>query len=505
MSGVPNLSRTRPKSTSAKSTTAPSVKEPDPAQTRPGSWRRLLRPQVVEKAVLVADIVLIVSIGFICSITYLWTVNADFSAAASFVGVGLIIAFNLTALLAARRNYTLKNLAQFARQARDTTLSWCGIFAMLAIAGFVMKISDGFSRGSTILFFVAGLAALTCWRLLVARLISAALATGSFAKKNVIVIAQQDKSLSSHSLQELQRYGYHPVKICDVTAQEIATLGVPSSLQAKLADVIETARYEHIENVYLSIGWQHHRTIDYILEALAVLPISIHLVPDASAARFLNYPTANIGSTWTLNLRRPPLSTTERAAKRFFDVSLATAGLVLLAPLMLITAMLIKLDSPGKVFFRQSRNGFNGHAFNIFKFRTMHVLEDGPEVRQATRNDPRVTRAGRWLRRSSIDELPQLFNVILGHMSLVGPRPHATSHNTEYEHLIANYAFRHHVKPGLTGWAQVNGYRGETHQIAQMERRVEHDLWYINNWSPILDLRIVLQTVTVALRQTAAY
>jgi Undecaprenyl-phosphate glucose phosphotransferase len=505
MSGVPNLSRFAPKNTSAESTTDSVGPQPNSAQTRPGPWQQLLRPQVVEKAVLVADIFLIVSIGFICSLTYLWLAKADFSRATSFVGVGLIIAFNFTALMAARRNYSLKTLALFARQARDTTLFWCAIFAMLAIAGFVMKISEGFSRGSAILFFVAGLAALTCWRLLVARLISTALATGSFAKKNVIVIAQHDLSLSSRSLEELQRYGYQPVKICQVTSQEVTALGVPGSLHAKLTDVIETARQEHIEDVYLSVGWQHHRAIDGILEALAVLPVSVHLVPDASAARFLNYPSTHIGSTWALNLRRPPLSATERAAKRFFDVSLATSGVALLAPLMLITALLIKLDSRGPVFFRQSRNGFSGRAFNIFKFRTMHVIENGPMVRQATRNDPRVTRVGRWLRRSSIDELPQLFNVILGHMSLVGPRPHATSHNTEYENLIANYAFRHHVKPGLTGWAQVNGYRGETRLIEQMERRVEHDLWYINNWSPMLDLRIVLQTVLVALRQTAAY
>jgi undecaprenyl-phosphate galactose phosphotransferase/putative colanic acid biosynthesis UDP-glucose lipid carrier transferase len=172
---------------------------------------------------------------------------------------------------------------------------------------------------------------------------------------------------------------------------------------------------------------------------------------------------------------------------------------------MCVTAILIKLDSRGPIFFLQKRDGFNGQTFDIFKFRTMRVLENGPVVTQATRNDPRVTRLGRWLRRSSIDELPQLFNVIRGDMSLVGPRPHATSHNSEYEKLIANYAFRHHVKPGLTGWAQVNGYRGETRQIEQMRRRIEHDLWYIDNWSLWLDLRIVLQTVLVALRQDTAF
>jgi Undecaprenyl-phosphate glucose phosphotransferase len=503
VSGVPNLSRVVPKTISADSVGTATPGAPQP--TRPGSWRYLLRPQIVEKAVLVTDVILIVSVGFTSSLAYNWVANADISKAIAFIGAGLVIAFNFTAVMAARRNYTLKKLAVFIRQARDVTFFWCVIFAMVALAGFVMKISNEVSRGSAILFFVSGLATLTCWRLLVARLISKALAAGAFAAKSVIVISHQDKTLSSRSLQELQRYGYRPVKICEITSREITDLGIPSSLRAKLADVIETARHDHIEDIYLSVGWQYHRAIDCILDALAVLPISVHLVPDASATRFLNYPTTHIGSTWTINLRRPPLSTTERAAKRFFDFGLATAGILMLAPLMLITALLIKLDSRGPVLFRQSRNGFNGRAFSIFKFRTMHVIEDGPEVRQATRDDPRVTRIGRWLRRSSIDELPQLFNVILGHMSLVGPRPHATSHNTEYESLIANYAFRHHVKPGLTGWAQVNGYRGETRLIEQMERRVEYDLWYINNWSPMLDLRIVLQTVLVALRQTTAY
>ena len=179
--------------------------------------------------------------------------------------------------------------------------------------------------------------------------------------------------------------------------------------------------------------------------------------------------------------------------------------LLTLLPLMLVTALLIKLDSRGPALFLQERNGFNGRTFRIFKFRTMHAAEDGPAVKQATRNDPRVTRLGRWLRRSSIDELPQLLNVIRGEMSLVGPRPHATCHNSEYEKVIANYAFRHHVKPGLTGWAQVNGHRGETRQVEQMRQRVEHDLWYINNWSPWLDLKIIGRTVSVALRQDTAY
>jgi undecaprenyl-phosphate galactose phosphotransferase/putative colanic acid biosynthesis UDP-glucose lipid carrier transferase len=177
----------------------------------------------------------------------------------------------------------------------------------------------------------------------------------------------------------------------------------------------------------------------------------------------------------------------------------------MLLPLMLITSLLIKLDSRGPILFTQGRNGFNGCSFRIFKFRTMTVAEDGPIIQQATRDDPRVTGLGRWLRRVNIDELPQLINVLKGEMSLVGPRPHATAHNTKYEQQIAVYAFRYHVKPGITGWAQVNGFRGETRTLELMEKRVEFDLWYINNWSAWLDLKILLKTMISGLGQPSAY
>jgi Undecaprenyl-phosphate glucose phosphotransferase len=501
MSEVPNLSRVTPQKARTASVDIPLFSGEIPKRT----WRDLLRPRLVEKAVLTADVIFIVLAGLVCSLGYHWITAGDLAHVTAFVGLGIIVAINFTAIMTARRNYHLKNLALFARQARDSIIIWSSVYAILAVVGFTMKISSDFSRGSTILFFAGGLATILFFRILVANLISQALANGSFARKNIIIIAEQDRNASSRSLTELRRYGYCPVKICEVSRAEIASLGITGSLRSKLADVVQIARDQRIEDIYLLFNWQHHRAIDGILDALAVLPISVHLVPDESAARFLNHPIANVGGTWTAELRRAPLSRTELAAKRCFDLGLATVALLTLLPLMLITALLIKLDSRGPVLFLQKRNGFNGQAFDIFKFRTMHVLEDGPVIPQATRNDPRVTNLGRWLRRSSIDELPQLFNVIRGEMSLVGPRPHATSHNSEYEKLIANYAFRHHVKPGLTGWAQINGYRGETRQIEQMERRIEHDLWYINNWSPGLDLRIVVQTVFVTLRQTSAY
>jgi len=197
----------------------------------------------------------------------------------------------------------------------------------------------------------------------------------------------------------------------------------------------------------------------------------------------------------SLQLTRAPLSWLERAQKRAFDVTLAAGALIALAPAFAVVALAILLESGQPVFFLQRRYGFNQEEFRIIKFRTMTTLDDGDVVRQVTRNDRRVTRVGRFLRKWNIDELPQLINVLKGDMSLVGPRPHALSHNREYERKIALYARRHNVLPGITGWAQVKGFRGETDTDEKMRARVEHDLYYIDNWSVWFDLKILLRTV----------
>ncbi len=178
---------------------------------------------------------------------------------------------------------------------------------------------------------------------------------------------------------------------------------------------------------------------------------------------------------------------------------------MLLTPLLIAVAVMIKLDSRGPVFFMQRRYGFNQKPFRIIKFRTMHTLDDGAVIQQARRDDPRITRVGRWLRRWNIDEIPQLFNVLKGDMSLVGPRPHALSHNHQYERRILLYARRHNVKPGITGWAQIHGFRGETDTDDKMEKRVAHDLYYIDNWSPWLDVTILIRTVISARSYRNAY
>jgi undecaprenyl-phosphate galactose phosphotransferase/putative colanic acid biosynthesis UDP-glucose lipid carrier transferase len=218
-----------------------------------------------------------------------------------------------------------------------------------------------------------------------------------------------------------------------------------------------------------------------------------------------NHASSGGQRTVSIEVQRAPLSTAERLLKRAIDLAVALIALVFFIPIMAFSAIAIKLDGRGPIIFRQNRKGFNGHEFVMFKFRTMSVLENGEVVTQASREDPRVTGIGRLLRASSIDELPQLWNVVRGEMSVVGPRPHALAHDNYFEKLLQDYAFRHHVKPGMTGWAQVNGLRGATPSVEQISRRVQMDLWYINNWSLWLDIQILLKTCSEVLRKRNAY
>jgi Undecaprenyl-phosphate glucose phosphotransferase len=268
-------------------------------------------------------------------------------------------------------------------------------------------------------------------------------------------------------------------------------------------EVRDLSRNHKVECVFLLISWGNRAAIEQLLVALGVLSIPVYLLPDRDVAHFSGRRIINIGTTRSAELKRAPLTPGEQTAKRIIDILLAALALVMLSPLIGLVALAIKLDSRGPALFVQTRNGFNGRPFRIYKFRTMFVLEDGPVVRKATKNDPRVTTLGRLLRRTNLDELPQLFNVIAGDMSLIGPRPHAAAHNSEYERIIANYAYRYHVKPGLTGWAQIHGFRGETLTVDRMVKRVEFDLWYINNWSVWLDLKIMLRTLMLGLQPTA--
>ena len=235
--------------------------------------------------------------------------------------------------------------------------------------------------------------------------------------------------------------------------------------------------------------------LERIVSELKRFAINVVCAPATSNASFKFLDVVSIGPNNALRFLRKPMSDGAVLLKRLFDIGAASFGLLLLSPLFLVLAVIIKLDSPGSVFYRQERRGFNGESFYIWKFRSMRVTESGRQMIQARVGDSRVTRVGRIIRSTSIDELPQLINVLAGQMSLVGPRPHAIVHDDELGHQLASYAHRQRIKPGITGWAQVNGFRGETTTFAQIEGRTVHDLYYIDNWSIFLDCWIIILTV----------
>jgi Undecaprenyl-phosphate glucose phosphotransferase len=477
----------------------------DIAEPRSATGQLRLPYRLVEPAVLTVDIILVVAVSLLAGIGYNWFFLGRIPANAiqTYAALGVLTLTNVSAILAARGQYRLSSLLSFYRQTRDLVIIWVGVFLILVGVAFSLKVSANFSRGAALTFFALGLGGMIAWRRFVAQFLGYALSSGAFAPRNVILIGERSRLAASPAIREMRRCGYTPIQTFEIEQEECVKSKTSPRLRATIERAIEAARATSVAEILLLIGWEQSWTIERISKMLSVLPIPIYLVPDENVVRYLGRRPVNIGTTWAAEIQRAPLTTTEQFVKRCFDMIGATMVILLLSPLMLLTALLIKLDSRGPVLFVQTRNGFNGHAFRIVKFRTMRVLEDGNVIRQVTRGDPRVTRLGRWLRRTNIDELPQLFNVLNGEMSLVGPRPHAVAHNNEYDKLIANYALRNHVKPGITGWAQVNGYRGETPTKDLMEQRVERDLWYINNWSTWLDIRILFRTLMMGLQPTA--
>jgi undecaprenyl-phosphate galactose phosphotransferase/putative colanic acid biosynthesis UDP-glucose lipid carrier transferase len=264
-------------------------------------------------------------------------------------------------------------------------------------------------------------------------------------------------------------------------------------------------RLHNCREILLALPWGDAGRMEFVRDQIKLLPVAVRLLPDCRVRSLTNYASSARQRVLSIEIQRAPLSGAERFVKRGMDIFLATLALVFFLPVMALTAIAIKLDGPGPVIFKQHRKGFNGRQFIMFKFRTMTVQENGPSVAQVTRNDPRVTAIGRLLRSASIDELPQLLNVLKGDMSLIGPRPHAVAHDNQFEKILSDYAFRHHVKPGITGWAQCNGARGATPSIEHISQRVKLDLWYINNWSLWLDVHIFFKTFFEVLRKRNAY
>ncbi|QDM22655.1 undecaprenyl-phosphate glucose phosphotransferase [Tardiphaga sp. vice154] len=449
----------------------------------------------LEIAGIFYDAAIVVAASVIGGLLYHITYYGVLFRIEAFLGIGLVAAV-LHMLLAKTQNlYEMPVLAGLDRSWTRLLSVWILVVLLLMLFIFLLKIGDGVSRGSTIAFGLIGGAGLVAGRALLQRPLRRAIESGALGGRRIVLVgsAAELAHLRSHDL--LHKFGLTEVRRFVIGAQGIEESDTARCDMTGVSYAIEMARVLRVDEIVVAIGWDEQELIQQVRDQLRWSPLPVHLLPDQNVERFLSLPTVSTGPLPTWEFQRAPLSAFEQALKRSFDLCMATIILVTLSPLLLLTALAIKLDSAGPVIFRQQRKGFNGEPFSILKFRTMKVVEDGAPVVQARRGDARVTRVGRTLRRRSIDELPQLINVIRGDMSLVGPRPHVLAQDDKYSRLISSYAFRHHVKPGITGLAQVHGFRGETPKIEDMQKRVEHDLAYVNGWGLWLDIRIIFRTL----------
>jgi Undecaprenyl-phosphate glucose phosphotransferase len=422
-----------------------------------------------------------------------------------FFGLGIVAAILYLFVAKSWGLYGFAILVGFDRPWGRLVASWILVVLLLVLFMFLLKIGASFSRGTMLVYAVSAPVFVIGARTIAARYLRTAFERGAPVGRRAVVIGDRDQLAALTSLDLARRFAIAELGRVTLPAATTDAAALAARDSAAAAHAIDLARREMADEVVLAVSWADARRLDLLRESLRILPLPVRLLPDRTVGEILKQPIVHAGASLAVEMQRSPLTIAEQLQKRLFDVVLATAALLLLAPLFIAAAIAIKLESPGPVIFRQRRNGFNGRQFVIFKFRSMNVLEDGAAIEQARPRDPRVTRIGHILRRASIDELPQLYNVIRGEMSLVSPRPHALAHDDKYSELIAEYAFRHHMKPGITGWAQINGYRGETVRVEQMQKRVEYDLWYIDNWSLWLDFTVLVRTSFEVMRGRMAY
>jgi Undecaprenyl-phosphate glucose phosphotransferase len=468
-----------------------------PATGRSARWWSAFARHTVGMAGIVADAAVIIGVSILMGMAYHLAVYGNFGPLRGFAVLGTSAAsiFVLPGIF--RGEYDLTHYLSFRLHARRAFAYWNVTFVALLALAFVTRALEDYSRASMILFYVAGLPAVVLVRYALVSTVILGSKVGLVTAQRVFLIGSGEDISAFVRRYQPWNFGLHTVGAAPLTRLDpMASLQQrQEALALDLRHAVDSARVMRPDAVYIVTPWSETGTIDACVDEFLNIPVEIHLGPERILDRFDNVRISKHGSMASLQLTRAPLNWSERMLKRVFDVTVASGVLIVLAPLLALTALLIWLETGRPLFFRQRRYGFNQQEFRIIKFRTMTALEDGEVVRQARRNDPRVTRLGRILRKWNIDELPQLINVLRGDMSLVGPRPHALSHNREYEQKIALYARRHNVLPGITGWAQVNGFRGETDTDEKMRLRVDHDLHYIDNWSLWFDLRILLLTL----------
>lgn len=450
---------------------------------------------------MLIDVVIILLVSVTAGVSYHLYEFGEPGNIFLFHGQGVIVAVLFVTLEKSNDLYSVPALLKLNSQVRLITLKWIAVFLFLSAIAFTMKIGENFSRGTTISFAVAGLVTLIGTRIGWKIVLTNRSVVRNFSGRSVALIVEEAFAFNPllresllHQGMQFVHYFVMPIVERDSQAQKDA-----------IAKIISLIRGSNIEEIVVAADVGHWPELSGLLSGLKVFPFPVNLIPLGPLSELFQQRTHLFGDGVAIEIQRGARTLFERSVKRLIDIVVAGTALILLTPLFLMSAIAIKLDSRGPIIFRQRRCGFNGIQFQILKFRTMSVQEDGQIIEQAKLDDARVTGVGSWLRRTSIDELPQLFNVLQGTMSIVGPRPHAVAHDTHFDKLIGKYAFRYHVKPGITGWAQVNGHRGRTVAVSDIERRVQFDLWYIGNWSLMLDLKIILMTAVEVVRGKNAY
>ena len=384
---------------------------------------------------------------------------------------------------------------------------WMVIVAILLAVGFVTKYSVDFSRRVVVTWIVATPAILIvvmlCLQELRRRLMydPAMVRRVAFAGCNEISVALARRIGESGELTGLKVEGFFD----DRSAQRLGVPGERARLLGRLPEMTAFIKRRAIDVVFVALPVRHIQRVMQLLDELRDTTVSIYYVPDIFAFDLIQARSGELFGIPVVALCETPFCGYRGVIKRITDMAFAASILVVAAPLMLALAVMVRYSSPGPIIFPQRRYGLDGREIVVWKFRSMMAVEDGAQIVQAQRQDPRITPVGRFMRRYSLDELPQLVNVLQGRMSLVGPRPHAVAHNEQYRKLIKGYMIRHKVPPGMTGLAQVNGCRGETSRIEEMQARVNYDLEYLRRWTPLLDVKILLLTAVRVLRDEKAY
>ena len=414
-------------------------------------------------------------------------------------------AYTMAALTAVVAFSFVAELAGLYASWRGTTVGaeilrvwWCWVIAIIILVGlgFVTKTSVTYSRVAISMWFVLTPLILSTVRILVRAGLHLARDRGYNKRTSAVVGSGPIAHRIADTLDENPSFGIENKGFFDDQGEGLA---------GDLDELVEQCTKGSIDVVYMALPLERSRQIRNLTERLHNSTASVYLVPDLLVFDLMQARVQNLGDVPVISILESPFLGIDGWVKRAEDMVVGTLILLLITLPMVLIAAAVKLTSKGPVFFKQRRYGLNGKEIIVWKFRSMSVLEDGGEIKQATKGDMRITPLGAFLRRTSLDELPQFLNVITGQMSIVGPRPHAVAHNEQYRQLIGDYMLRHKVKPGITGWAQINGWRGETDTLEKMQKRIEFDLHYIRNWSLFLDLKIIFLTVFRGFTGSNAY